>query len=119
MIDKAYRRRDLELPPANSLFATVDPPRSTAKQSTRWDTQDAAFTRSDNSQHIRILESIRSLPATCDEIEQRLELTHQSASACLNKLMKAKLIRATGKRLTRSGRQARVWESTTRDEETK
>ena len=111
MSDKAYRRRDLEPPPPNSLFSLVDPPRSTARQRTRWATQDEAYASRDGTQAAAILESIRQSPATCDEIEQRLEMTHQSASAAINQLMRAGAIVANGSRKTRSGRSARVWEA--------
>jgi predicted ArsR family transcriptional regulator len=48
--------------------------------------------------------------ATCDEVEQYLELRHQTASARINELKVAGLIVATGdKRKTRSGRAAAVW----------
>ena len=48
--------------------------------------------------------------ATCDEIEQTLELTHQTASARVRELAQAGTIRDSGeRRLTRSGRKAIVW----------
>jgi predicted Rossmann fold nucleotide-binding protein DprA/Smf involved in DNA uptake len=112
MSDKAYRRRDLEAPPPGSLFALVDPPRASARQRTRWATQDEAFASRDGTQAATILASIREAPATCDEIEQRLGMTHQSASAAINQLMRAGAIVANGSRKTRSGRSARVWEAT-------
>jgi len=55
MSDKAYRRRDLDPPPPNSLFSLVDPPRSTAQQRTRWNTQDAAYATRDGTQAAAIL----------------------------------------------------------------
>jgi hypothetical protein len=47
--------------------------------------------------------------ATCDELEVALGLTHQTCSARVNELMRARAIIGTGKRPTRSGRKARVW----------
>lgn len=87
-------------------------PRRTRKQSTRWDTQDAAW---DSVQprlgtlNAEVLAAITESPSTCDELEQRLNLMHQTCSACVNHLMNNGLIVADGKRPTRSGRQARVW----------
>lgn len=51
---------------------------------------------------------------TCDEIEQDLGLSHQTASARINELMGLSLITDRGQRRpTRSGRKAIVWETTT------
>lgn len=47
--------------------------------------------------------------ATCDEVEQALELSHQSASARMTELKAKGLIKLAGKRKTRSGRNAGVW----------
>ena len=48
--------------------------------------------------------------ATCDEIEVRLGLRHQTASARIKDLAKDKVIYRSGTtRPTRSGRQAHVW----------
>jgi len=48
--------------------------------------------------------------ATCDEVEQYLDLRHQTASARIRELSVAGLIVANGeKRKTRSGRAALVW----------
>lgn len=48
--------------------------------------------------------------ATCDEVEEALYLRHQTASARVHELMRAKRIVASGKkRRTRSGRTATVW----------
>lgn len=86
--------------------------RSTPKQATRWDTQDAAW---DSIQPrigtitATVLASITDCAATCDELEQRLSLSHQTCSASVNSLMKSGLIVADGKRPTRSGRKATVW----------
>ena len=47
---------------------------------------------------------------TCDELEHASGLTHQTASARINELMKLQAIRDSGKRRrTRSGRNAVVW----------
>lgn len=105
-----YRPRTPEQWPGLFRFAANDPPRATARQATRWDTQDAAYAARPNGVAARILESLRDAPATCDEIQQRLDMTHQTASATINALMRAGSIRANGSRPTRSGRAARVWE---------
>lgn len=48
--------------------------------------------------------------ATCDEIERDLGLTHQTASARVNELVKAgRLVDSDERRKTRSGRNATVW----------
>lgn len=47
--------------------------------------------------------------ATCDEVEQALGLSHQSASARMTELKARGLIKLAGKRKTRSGRNAGVW----------
>ena len=62
-------------------------------------------------QRMRVLEAIRRSAhgATSDELEQLLELPHQSCSARVHELMKAGAIVAVGKRDTRSGRKATVW----------
>jgi len=98
--------------PTNARFATVDPPRSTQHQETRWATQDEAYAQRLGDQPARILAHIRATPSTCDEVEIALELTHQSASAAINGLMNSGAVIATTKRKTRSGRNARVWEAT-------
>ena len=110
MSDEAYRRRAFDGFP---LFARDEPPRSTPRQATRWTTQDEAYRNAPNGVAARIVGSLRDDgPATCDELEQRLELTHQTASATVNALMRAGRVVANGSRLTRSGRRARVWELT-------
>lgn len=98
--------------PINARFATVDPPRSTKHQETRWATQDEAYAARLGDLSARILAHIRAKASTCDEVEIALELTHQSASARINDLMNAGAVIATAKRKTRSGRNARVWEAT-------
>jgi predicted HTH transcriptional regulator len=97
--------------PALPLFARDEPPRRTANQRTRWATQDEAFASAPGGVAARLLESIRTDgPATCDELEQRLDLSHQTASASVNHLMRAGILVANGSRPTRSGRRARIWE---------
>ena len=110
MSDPNYRRREV-LP----LFAVNDPPRSTKRQETRWSTQDRAFQNAPVGQAATVLEALRATPSTCDEVEQRLGMTHQSCSAAINKLMRDGLIHADGERLTRSGRSARVWHARRND----
>lgn len=48
--------------------------------------------------------------STCDEVEQTLDLKHQTASPRLRELAQTGRIRDSGaRRLTRSGRKAIVW----------
>lgn len=47
--------------------------------------------------------------ATCDEVENALELKHQTASARIRELAQMGLIAPRGVRKTRSGRNATVW----------
>lgn len=60
-----------------------------------------------------ILELVRGAGAnghTCDEVEVKLDLTHQTASARVHDLMRAgEIVLAGFKRPTRSGRNATVW----------
>lgn len=61
-----------------------------------------------------VLNAIRAASTwgrTCDELEINLKLSHQTASARVHDLMKAKLIVAQVdvRRMTRSGRKATVW----------
>lgn len=89
-----------------------DEPRSTRGQRTRWSTQDAAWHEiqpTAGSLEGQVLDAIAASPSTCDELEERLGLSHQTCSARVNTLMQRGLIVADGKRATRSGRQARVW----------
>lgn len=87
-------------------------PRRTRAQRTRWSTQDAAWHEIQPALSgigARVFDAILSSPATCDELEARLDLTHQTCSAAVNKLMRDGRIVADGSRPTRSGRSARVW----------
>ena len=60
-----------------------------------------------------VFNAIRLVPKTVDEIEQVLNLTHQTASARVHDLANAGWIKDSGKtRPTRSGRAAVVWEAT-------
>lgn len=84
---------------------------STRGQSTRWQTQDAAYLLASKHTAARVFAVICERKSTCDEVEQILEGTHQSISAAINALMNAGFILASGeRRLTRSRRQAIVWE---------
>lgn len=92
------------------LFAVDEPPRETARQRTRFATSDEAFRAVGGTDCARIVEYLSSSgPATCDELEERLSMTHQTASARVNELMRAGVVVAEGSRPTRSGRRARVW----------
>ena len=63
-----------------------------------------------------VLEAVRRAPQglTCDEAEVALSMRHQTCSARFRELVQAGLIRQTGTRATRSGRQAAVYFSTER-----
>lgn len=87
-------------------------PRRTRRQATRWDTQDDAYANSlprAGTIAARVLEALRSMPQTCDELEVNLNLRHQTCSASVNSLMKVGIIKAIDKRPTRSGYPANVW----------
>jgi predicted ArsR family transcriptional regulator len=86
--------------------------RSTAKQRTRWHTQDEAYASvipHEGSIERTVYDAICAKPSTCDELEQLLGLTHQTCSARVNALMSRGLIETRSHRMTRSGRSARVW----------
>ena len=48
---------------------------------------------------------------TCDEVEVSLGLSHQTCSARVNELAGIDLIKIIGKRPTRSGRNARIYQA--------
>lgn len=50
--------------------------------------------------------------ATCDEVEQALGLSHQTASARLNGLYRDACVDRVGKRPTRTGRDAWIYAAT-------
>jgi hypothetical protein len=86
--------------------------RSTAKQDTRWDTQDLAWDQAKESRQtvaLDLLNRLRACPSTCDELEIQTGLTHQTCSAAVNWLMNNGKIVPCGYRVTRSRRSARVW----------
>ena len=61
---------------------------------------------------LRILHRVMNSPlgATCDELEIRLGLSHQTASAAITEMAKSGMIVDSGERRhTRSGRKARVY----------
>jgi hypothetical protein len=87
-------------------------PRRTRRQRTRWETQDDAYAQSlprSGTVAARVLESLRGMPQTCDELEANLDLRHQTCSASVNSLMRIGVIKAIAKRPTRSGYPANVW----------
>ena len=75
--------------------------------------QEAAESIAKDTNRLRalVLEEIRDAGGlTCDEIEARLEMRHQTCSARVHELMAAGRIRDSGmRRKTRSGRNAVVW----------
>ena len=58
----------------------------------------------------KVLDLVSQSPVTCDEIEAALGMTHQTASARLTELFQASRVVRTGKRPTRSGRSAWVYD---------
>jgi len=85
--------------------------RITESLSTRHETSDEAFARTPSGVRARLLEAIRERPRTVDELMQDLHLTHSTASAAVNALMRMGLVQDLGVRApTRSGRTAIVWE---------
>jgi len=78
-----------------------DPNSIAAYQSVR---PDAVTMRS------RVLKLIADAPRTCDEIESALGMSHQTASARLTELFQQSKVVRTGRRLTRSGRAAWVYD---------
>ena len=67
-----------------------------------------------NDLQLLVLKAIEESPngMTCDEVEIRLSLRHQTASARVNELMEAKYIVDSGeRRKTSSGRKATVWKA--------
>lgn len=72
---------------------------------------NASISHDKNNLRRMVLDSIRSTgPATCEEIEGRLQLKHQTASARMSELKKMKLITPIGRRATSSGRNADVFD---------
>lgn len=62
---------------------------------------------------LRILKQLAVSSATCDELEVRCALSHQTASARCSELRKHGMIARTGTvRRTRSGRNAHVYDIT-------
>lgn len=65
-----------------------------------------------NDLQLLVLKTIEEAPngMTCDEVELKLNLRHQTASARVNELMEAEYIVDSGeRRKTSSGRKATVW----------
>jgi len=91
-----------------SLF---DPPPAIATSPTSVAAADSVA-GSAQAMRQRVLRFIRETGgATCDEVERKLELMHQTASARIWELRKAGFIRDSGAtRKTRSGRAAVVWQ---------
>lgn len=76
-------------------------------------TRREAFDRLDRNRAFRLfLGAIRAHPAglTCDEIEVITGMPHQTASSAQTHLMYRGAIVAVGKRVTRHGRNACVWQ---------
>jgi hypothetical protein len=87
-------------------------PRQTPRQTTRWDTQDEAW--SEAKERVKgiaaeLLATLTTQPMTCDQLEMRHGLTHQTCSASVNWLMRHGKIVRDGYGRTRSNRRAIVW----------
>lgn len=95
----------------NDMFGYPDRPganwRDTSQAAARQIAGGAAAIR------VRILAEIQvrgTTGATCDEIEQAMSLSHQTASARIRELnMKNRIYDSGQRRRTRSGRDAIVW----------
>jgi predicted ArsR family transcriptional regulator len=59
----------------------------------------------------KVLDAILKQPATCEELEERLGMSHQTVSARMSELKRDGLIEKNGTRPTRSGRQAGVYKA--------
>lgn len=60
----------------------------------------------------QVFAAIKAKPSTCWEVEDGLDLSHQTASARIRELAMACRIEASGStRPTQSGRQAIVWQA--------
>lgn len=84
--------------------------RATERLSTRWRTSDDAFVAAPKGAATKIFNTIQEQgPLTCDEI-MAMGMSHSTASAAINKLMRTGHIRDLGcTRKTRAGRDAVVW----------
>jgi hypothetical protein len=77
--------------------------------------KDAAETMKPKASALRLrvlaeLQLRADVGATCDELEQAMDLSHQTASARLREMaLKGTIVDSGKKRLTRSGRAAIVW----------
>lgn len=60
----------------------------------------------------QILERIKEIPSTCDEVEVALSLPHQTVSARISELKRDGFIVADGTRLTRTATKAAIYHST-------
>lgn len=59
----------------------------------------------------RIYETLQCWSATCETLEDYLNMKHQTCSARLNELANADLIEVVGIERTSSGREAYVWKA--------
>lgn len=87
--------------------------RSTARLSTRTETSDAAHAAAPNGAAARVLEAIRAMPRSTDELMTDLGMPHTTCSARVNQLMRSGHIADRGVRtMTRANRKAIVWFAT-------
>ncbi len=100
----------------DDLFETTYPDRPGHVRGS--DTSEAAAGSLDESTLSRLRRKVhafiamRADGATCDEVEIALDLRHQTASARVRELVLGGFIEDTGRRrLTSSGRRARVYQS--------
>lgn len=84
--------------------------RHTNRLSTRTDTSDSAFAAAPKGAAADILAALRDRPRSVDELMFDLDMSHSTASAAVNKLMRLGWVFDDGVRtITRNGRVAIVW----------
>ena len=87
--------------------------RDTERLATRTETSDEAHAAVPNGAAARVLEAIRAMPRSTDELMTDLGMPHTTCSARVNQLMRSGHIADRGVRtMTRSNRKAIVWFAT-------
>ena len=87
--------------------------RSTERLATRTETSDAAFAAAPTGAAAKVLEAIRFMPRSTDELMTDLSMMHATCSARVNQLMRSGHIEDRGVRtMTRTKRRAIVWFAT-------
>lgn len=87
--------------------------RRTERLATRTETSDEAFAVAPNGAAARVLDAIRAMPRSTDELMADLGMPHTTCSARVNQLMRSGHIEDRGVRtMTRANRKAIVWFAT-------